>query len=161
MKKGKLIFFTGKMGAGKTTLAKTIAEEPNTIYISEDEILSSFYPDSIHSIEDYITYSKRIKPYVERLVKRLTDNGLTVVMDFPGNTFKQRKWFQILIDLCNVDSTLKYLDVSDEVCIQQIVKRKIEEPERHAFDNEEMFHKITAYFQEPTEEEGFHIEIIK
>ena len=160
MSKSKLVFFSGKMGAGKTTLAKRISSVPNAIYLSEDEILSSFYPNEIKSIQDYVLYSKRIKPYIERLVKRLTENELTVIMDFPGNTLKQREWFKNLIDLCQVEGKLIYLKVTDEVCIHQILKRRKEEPDRHKFDNVEMFEKLSEFFQEPTVMEGFALEII-
>ena len=34
----KLVFFCGKMGAGKSTLAKQIAEEKDGILISEDDL---------------------------------------------------------------------------------------------------------------------------
>jgi adenylate kinase family enzyme len=160
MSEGKLIFFSGKMGAGKTTYAKSLSREPNTVYLSEDEILSSFYPNEVKSIEDYELYSKRIKSYIMGLVKRLVENGLIVIMDFPGNTLKQREWFKYVIEVCQVDSKLIYLKVADEVCIQQILKRKNEEPDRHLWDNEEMFYKMTKYFQEPTDEEGFNLEVI-
>jgi adenylate kinase family enzyme len=161
MSDGKLIFFSGKMGAGKTTYAIKISNKPHTIYLSEDEILSSFYPNEINNLEDYVFYSNRIKPYIIRLVKKLTENDLTVVMDFPGNTIKQREWFKLLIETCQVDSKLIYLKVVDEICIRHIEKRRLEEPERHQFDNEEMFYQVTKYFHEPSEEEGLCIEIIE
>jgi len=161
MNKSKLIFFSGKMGAGKTTYAKKISNESQTIYLSEDEILSSFYPNEINNIEDYVIYSKRIKPFVTNLVKKLTENDLSVIMDFPGNTIQQREWFKMLIETCQVDGKLIYLKVADEICIHQIKKRRQEEPERHQFDNEEMFHKITKYFQEPSDKEGLRLEIIE
>ncbi|MCB1148027.1 MAG: AAA family ATPase, partial [Leptospiraceae bacterium] len=47
MKHGTLIFFCGKMGAGKSTLAKQIAEEINGILFSEDDWLAALYPTEI------------------------------------------------------------------------------------------------------------------
>lgn len=161
MFKGKIVFFSGKMGAGKTTYAKSLSNEPHTVYLSEDEILSSFYLNEINSIEDYILYSKRIKPYIMNLVKKLTENDLSIIMDFPGNTIKQREWFKMLIEACQADNKLIYLKVSDEICIKQIIKRRKEEPDRHKFDNEEMFQRITKFFEEPSDKEGFKLEIIE
>lgn len=161
MRKGKLVFFSGKMGSGKTTYAKSLSKGPKTIYLSEDDILSSFYPSNINSIEDYVTYSKQIKPYILSLVKQLTENGLDVVMDFPGNTLKQREWFKKLIQVCQVDNRLIYLKIADDICIRRILKRRDDEPNRHKFDNEEMFLRIIKFFQEPTREEGFNLEIIE
>jgi len=41
---GKLIFFCGKMGAGKSTKSKEFASESNAVLLSEDEWLSILYP---------------------------------------------------------------------------------------------------------------------
>jgi len=54
MSKGVLIFFCGKMGAGKTTKAFDIAKKRKVVLISEDEWLESIYPNSIGSLKDYI-----------------------------------------------------------------------------------------------------------
>ena len=52
-----------------------------------------------------------------------------------------------------------YLNVSDDVCLQQIAKRRIEQPERAKFDTPEVFAEVTQYFEEPSEAEGLEIEI--
>ncbi|EDM84367.1 AAA family ATPase [Limnobacter sp. MED105] len=48
--KGTLIFFCGKMGAGKSTLARRLADQPNSLLLSEDHLLAGLYPDAIHSL---------------------------------------------------------------------------------------------------------------
>jgi shikimate kinase len=159
-KRSNIIFFIGKMGVGKTTYSKQLSNQLNAIYISEDEILSSFYPDEINSIHDYVTYSSRIKPYIKELIYRLTSIGMNIVMDFPGNTLKQREWFKEIIDFCKSDHKLIYLKADDETCLNQIMNRRKEHPERHKFDNEELYYIVTSYFQKPTIEEGFNLEII-
>lgn len=155
-----IYFFSGKMGAGKTTYATQLAKEKKAVLLSEDEILSSFYPVEIKTFEDYITYSKRIKPYLMKFIKQLVDQGNHVVMDFPGNTIKQRSWFLQIIHDLNVSHELLYLDCSDDVCLSQIQKRRNDDPSRESFDTEEVFHQVTTYFQKPTKEEGFHIKHI-
>ncbi|RIN87776.1 AAA family ATPase, partial [Mammaliicoccus sciuri] len=50
---GTLYFFTGKMGAGKTTMSKQLTNEKNAVLLSEDEWLESMYPNKIKTIEDY------------------------------------------------------------------------------------------------------------
>jgi thymidylate kinase len=81
-------------------------------------------------------------------------------MDFPGNTIKQREWFTKIVHESRADHTLYYLDVSDEICLKQIQERRLEDPTRHGFDTEEVFQQISAYFQEPFEEEGLLIKQI-
>jgi shikimate kinase len=64
MKKGKLIFFCGKMGAGKTTLAAKKVDEMDAVLISEDELLSKLYEGKVTSVSDYKYYSEKLKPVV-------------------------------------------------------------------------------------------------
>ena len=52
-----------------------------------------------------------------------------------------------------------YLNVSNEICLKQIAKRRMELPERAIYDTESMFNKVTKYFQEPKQSEGFNIQI--
>ena len=54
--RGTLIYFCGKMGAGKSTESKKIAIERNAVLISEDEWLSKLYPNQITSFDDYIKF---------------------------------------------------------------------------------------------------------
>ncbi len=54
---GTLYFFCGKMGAGKSTKSKQLAKEKNAVLLSEDEWLSSLYPNQITSFEDYLKLS--------------------------------------------------------------------------------------------------------
>ena len=69
MKKGTLVFFSGKMGAGKTNKSKEIALERNAVLLSEDEWLESIYPNKISSLDDYIKYSSLLKPQIKKLLQ--------------------------------------------------------------------------------------------
>jgi len=157
---GTLTFFCGKMGSGKSTMAYKLAEDIDTILISEDEWLNAFYPKEIHDLKDYLEYSARIKPLLTPHVIDILNSGVSIVMDFPGNTTKQRSWFKALLQNGNFTHKLIYLEVSDETCLQQIKQRNSFEPERAKFDTEEVFRKVTGYFEAPKEEEGFNIEVI-
>lgn len=83
---GKLFFFCGKMGAGKSTTSKLVAADNKAMLISEDDWLAAHYPAQIHTFDDYIKYSNIIKPFVKSHVQRLLNLGVNVVMDFPANT---------------------------------------------------------------------------
>ena len=72
MTKGSLTFFCGKMGAGKSTKARDIAQQSNAVLLCEDEWLQSLYPSQIKSLADYILYSKQIKPQIKKLVQGFT-----------------------------------------------------------------------------------------
>ncbi len=158
--KGTLLFFCGKMGAGKSTLAKEIVAKENTILLSEDEWLSELYPDEIENFEDYLHYSLRIKPLVKKHVRDILMSGVTVVMDFPGNTEKQRLWFKDIYEKHQFSHKLIYINASNELCIKQIKARARVSPEREKFDTEEMFYQVTEYFQPPAQHENFNIKLI-
>ncbi len=157
---GTLHFFCGKMGAGKSTSAKALASENKGVLISEDEWLGVLFGDQISTLDDYVEYSSRLKPLLAGHVKDLLLSGVNVVLDFPANTLKQRKWLSDLGKAAGITGRLVYIKASDEICLEQIAIRQTEQPERAKFDTEEVFRKVTKHFQEPTEDEGFIIQEI-
>lgn len=133
-----LVLLCGKMGAGKSTKAIELAKERNAVLISEDHWLSALFPDQIFRIEDYVRLSNLIKPLVKSLVQGILKSGANVVMDFPANTVAQRQWLKSIFSEINANHELIFLNVTDDVCLQQIAKRRIEQPERAATDTEEI-----------------------
>ncbi|OED37092.1 cell division protein ZipA [Chromatiales bacterium (ex Bugula neritina AB1)] len=157
MEKGLLTFFCGKMGAGKSTRAGELAEKANAVLLSEDEWLQSLYPQKIDSLESYVRYSSFLKLPMKKLVQSILSAGTDVVMDFPANTISQRAWFREIISESESPHRLIYIDLPDEVCLEQIKKRCLEQPHRSATDTQDMFAQVTKYFVEPGSEEGFNI----
>ena len=160
MQAGTLILFSGKMGAGKSTKSKQVSQERNAVLISEDEWLSKLYPNQITSFDDYLHYASLLKPLVKSHVLDILKTGTSVVLDFPANTVNQRKWFKELIAEANAPNELIYLKVSNDVCLRQIEKRRLEQPERAIYDTESMFIEVTRYFQEPEQSEGFNLQVV-
>jgi len=148
------------MGAGKTTKSKKVAHDRNAVLISEDEWLESLYPGQISTFDDYLKFSRQLKPLVTSHAQNILRAGTDVVMDFPANTVSQRKWFKALYSEINAPHELIYLNVSDEICLKQIAQRRIEQPERASFDTEEVFHHVTGFFEEPGADEGFTVKRI-
>lgn len=156
---GTLIFFCGKMAAGKSTKAVKVSSEENAVLISEDEWLATLFPNKIQSFEEYLVLSARIKPLIKKHVQDILKSGTSVVMDFPANTKSQRLWFRTIYAEIKAPYQLIYLKMSDAACLEQLAKRRITNPERAAFDNEEVFKQITRFFEEPEDEEGFEISL--
>ena len=159
-KTGILIFFCGKMGAGKSTKSKEFAFDNNAVLLSEDEWLSILYPQQILSFDDYIKYSALLRPLIKSHVQKILLTGTNVVLDFPANTVKQRSWFRSIVNEIDTQHQLIYLEVSDEQCIKQINKRREEQPERSAFDTEEMFYHVTQYFEIPLDSEELNVKVV-
>lgn len=136
---GTLTLFCGKMGSGKSTLSKQVAENTNAVLVSEDEWLENLFPNKISSLDDYVEYSSTIKPLVKSVVQDFLKNGVDVVMDFPANTDTQRQWLYSITD----NYHLYYLDVSDEECLSRILKRG------RPTDTPEMFWLLNKHFTMP------------
>ncbi|MCB1754459.1 MAG: ATP-binding protein [Gammaproteobacteria bacterium] len=160
MRQGELIFFCGKMGAGKTTRARDIAGQRNAVLLSEDEWLASIYPNQITSLQDYIHYSGLLKPPMKKLVQSILAVGTDVVMDFPANTVQQREWFRRIFSELQAPHQLIHIDLPNDVCLKQLAKRRAEQPQRAATDTLEMFEQVTRYFVSPTADEGFNTTVV-
>lgn len=93
-------------------------------------------------------------------MRRILHSGVSVVMDFPGNTKKQRSWFKEIFFEDQILHRLIYLQAEDQLCLKRIEQRRQDSPERARFDTEEVFHQVTRYFQAPTDDEEFNIEVL-
>ncbi|USY56991.1 ATP-binding protein [Bacillus sp. 1780r2a1] len=154
---GDLYFFCGKMGAGKSTKSKQLAAEKHAVLLSEDEWLSVLYPNEIASFDDYLKFSAQLKPLVKKHVQNILRVGTDVVLDFPGNTQKQRKWLLSIASEVNANHQLIFLNLNNEQCLRQIAQRRNEQPERATFDTIETFIHVTKFFEAPNVSEGLHI----
>jgi predicted kinase len=146
----------GKIAAGKSTLAARLAAQPLTILVSEDEWLSKLYPDKIKSIEDYVRYSACLRNAMKPHVVSLLAEGLSVVLDFPANTYGQRKWLREVFETAGVAHQMHFLDVSDDICKQRLRARNAVGD--HAFEaSDAEFDLFTSYFVPPSADEEFNI----
>lgn len=152
-----LHFFCGKMAAGKTTRARELARTQHAILLEEDSFLATLFPGAIHSVDDYIECSRRVRAALADHIVALLARGLTVVLDFPANTPRQRQWFRTLIDRSGAAHQLHYLDVPDERCKAQLRQRSAALPPGAPFTSDAEFDAITRYFEPPTAAERFHV----
>jgi predicted kinase len=155
--KGKLIFFCGKMAAGKSTLAKQLAEAEDAILLSQDVLLDTLFPGLIVNVASYLEYAGRINAAFGPHVAAILSKGINVVLDFPANTRNQRAWFRGIIDAAGVEHELHYLDVADATCKAQLKARSAHLPPGTRWTTEEDFELIASHFRAPAEDEGFHV----
>jgi predicted kinase len=153
----RLHFLCGKMASGKSTLSKKLKEENDAILLCEDEILKKLYPTEIQTIQDYVTYSSRVKESLKEPIIDMLKKGSNVVLDFPANTKKQRDWFKEIYQEACVEHTLHYVDKSDDICKAQLKIRNKDLPKGSAFTTDEEFDAITKYFEEPCNDEDFEV----
>jgi predicted kinase len=154
---GKLFFFCGKMAAGKSTLAREIAQRENAVLIEQDAWLEQLFPGEIVDLAGFIQYAARLRAVLTPHVVALLGKGISVVLDFPGNTRNQRDWFRELFVLAESEHELHYIDAPDELCKRQLKQRSQGLAEGSLFTSDAEFDAITHYFQPPSEAENFHI----
>jgi predicted kinase len=73
-----LIFLCGKMAAGKSTLAKTLAEREHAVLLVQDELLDHLFPEEITDIPGFVRYSSRLKNALGPHVCALLSMGVSV-----------------------------------------------------------------------------------
>src|SRR4029450_138775 len=100
-KSGTLYLLCGKMAAGKSTLARELAERSAAILLEQDEWLNHLFPDDIVDVPTFAKFSARLRAALSYHVCALLSRGISVVLDFPGNTRAQRRWFRELFERAN------------------------------------------------------------
>ena len=153
----KLLFMCGKMAAGKSTLSRELAEREGAVLLVQDELLDRLYPGEILDIPDFVRCSSRLRDALTPHVGALLSRGVSVVLDFPGNTRTQRAWFRSLFERAEVEHELHFIDASDDLCKRQLRERSRGLPAGTAWTTDAEFDAITAYFEAPSPEERFNV----
>lgn len=153
----KLIFLCGKMAAGKSTLARKLAQREDAVLIMQDEFLDHLYPDEITNVAEFGRCAARLRNALEPHVAVLLAKGISVVLDFPGNTKAQRAWFRGIFEQAKVAHELHFVDASDALCRRQLKERSKRLPPGTPWTTDADFESINAYFDPPSEDEGFNV----
>lgn len=146
----------GKIAAGKSTLAKQLADAPGHVLLDQDAWLARLYPGEIASIDDYVRCSGRLRSVVGPHVIALLGAGLSVVLDYPANTISGRAWMRGLFEAAGAAHRLHWLDVADAVCMARLRRRNREGTHDFA-PTEADFELFTRHFMPPADDEGFEV----
>ena len=153
----KLIFMCGKMAAGKTTLSRELAARENAVLLVQDDFLAALYPGEILDIPDFVRCSSRLRDALSPHIGALLAKGLSVVLDFPGNTTKQRAGFRTLFMQADVAHELHFIDAPDDLCKRQLKERSKHLTAGIPWTTDAEFDAITGYFEEPSADERFNV----
>ena len=151
-----LYLFCGKIAAGKSTLARRLAERPATLLITMDDWMSILFPTENRTIEDFACLSARLRAAMGPHVVNILRRNLSVVLDFPANTVRWRSWMRSLISEANVAHELHVLDVPDVICKERLRQRNESGDHKYQVD-EATYDQFMSYFVVPTPDEGFNI----
>lgn len=158
MQTGTLHFISGRLAAGKTTLARKIAAERHAVFLCEDVWLSKL-SDGISSFEDYLKWSRRCRSVMGPLIVDTLRTGASVVLDFAGNRIDERAWVRGLSEEAGSFHVLHFLNVNEEECLRRLQMRNQLKPEGLYFasTSEADFRAICKFFQVPDASEGLNI----
>jgi predicted kinase len=154
-----LHFFYGKASAGKTTIANALAKEHAAILISEDIWMMRLFGDQMKTFDDYLYFSPKLKTVIGPLAAQLLKSGNHVVLDFQANTKAGRRFFRSVSEPADAVHVLHFVQTSDQVCLERIAKRNIEQPESSHHLTEEVFALVSSCFEIQAAAEGFDIQL--
>ncbi len=144
----------GKIGAGKSTLAASLAQQQATILIAEDDWLKALFDDQLETLKDYARCSRKLRQVLAPHVSEILRAGLSVVLDFPANTVDQRAWMRALLDMTEATHQMHVLETPDAVCLARLQERNA--TGAHPFQvSDAQFAEMSRHFVRPTPEEGF------
>jgi predicted kinase len=156
-RKGKLLFLCGKMAAAKSTLSRALAERDDAVLLVLDDFLDWLFPGEIVDIVAFVKYSTRIREALAPHICSLVSKGVSVVLDFPGNTRNQRAWFRQLCQRADAEHELHFIDAADDVCKRQLRERSRGLPPGTRWTTDAEFDAVTAYFEPPAADELFNV----
>jgi len=153
----KLIFFCGKMAAGKSTLARQLAARERAVILNQDELLDRLFPGEVIDVPSYLKCSSRLNSAIGPHVSALLTLGTSVVLDFPGNTRSQRAWFRGLFEQAAAEHELHFIDAPDALCKRQLKERSKNLPPGTPWTSEAEFDLIMGHFRAPADDEQFNV----
>jgi predicted kinase len=152
-----LICLCGKMAARKSTLGRDLAEREDAISLVQDEFVETLWPGEITDVPEFIDRSRRLKKAFAPHICALLSKGISVVLDFRGNTKAPREWFRELFERASVEHELHFVHASDDRCKRQLKDHSRNLHPGTPWTTDTDFEAITVYFQAPAEEEGFNL----
>jgi len=151
-----LHFIYGMPGAGKTRFARALAAQLPVLFLCEDEWLAAL-GGSITTVEAYVEASRRVRGLIAPMATRLLELGLSVVLDFAGNTVRDRAWVRSIFETAHAEHVLHVLDVPVDECRRRLHERNTHQPPGLYFGHvsDELFDRIVPHIVPPTPDESF------
>ena len=153
-----LHFICGKAASGKTTLARKLAAQHGGALFVEDEWLTLLQVEIV-DLADFGRHARRLRAALAPHAIQLLKIGTSVVLDFAGNTPKDRAWVRSIFESARAEHRLHVIVASDELCKIRLRQRNETKPAGLYYGtvSEALFDEVTRYFVPPADHEGFEI----
>ncbi len=155
---GVLCFLAGRAGAGKSTLARKISADRDAMLICEDQWLLRLF-DGATTLEAYIERRGRIRNLLIEYLPPILMAGHTLVLDFGGNTIRDRSWVRSIFESAKARHELHYIVADESLCKLRVAERNLTKPEGIYWGDVsvELLEVVNKHFQPPTAAEGFTV----
>jgi len=150
----KVIMTCGKLCSGKSTYARSLADETGAVILSVDEItLAVFRNEAGDMLDEYV---RRIQDYLYGKSLEIAAAGTDVILDWGFWTSSEREYARSFYRQHGISCELHYLDITDELWKQRIAERNesVKNGKVSAyFVDKGLEEKYTGIFQPPDESE--------
>lgn len=147
----------GSTGAGKTAMARRLAEERGAIRFSIDDWLKTlFHPDlpPSHDISWILDRIERCETEIWKLVLQISARDVDTVLDLGFSKKTHREKFRALALDAGIHVQLHYLTAPSEVRRARVRERNATKSETYSFQvPDPMFDFMEGFFEPPEGEE--------
>lgn len=150
----KVYCLCGKIGSGKSTVARELAHRYQAVIFNLDEIMEPLFGQTLGR-ERYVKNLAICRDYVYGLADQILRGGIPVVFDFGFWSREERQKTAQRFD--RHDVVFIYLEVSDEDQRRRVGLRN-ESPEKTYAFTEAMLEVLNQYFEEPNPDENLYWE---
>jgi len=122
---GKVILVCGKIGSGKTTYAKKLAEQLHAVIITQDELMYGLFGTQLYhnDRERYYKYAAWVEEFVKHKSGQAARAGAIVICENGFWPIWQRNEWREFYANMGVTCELHYIDTSEEQRIINVKKR--------------------------------------
>ena len=148
-----VILLSGKICSGKTTYAKSLVKQGNTVYLGTDEIMLKLFP---RHMENHDEICARVTEYLKVKAVEIAKAGATVIFDGAGWQRAARQETKTYFEGNGIPCELHYVDVQNEKW-QQFIENRNREVENKFSDayyiDDGLLQKCLAAFEPPQPDE--------
>ena len=149
----------GKICAGKSTFARTLAREKNAVILSCDEIMTLF--PQPEGDEAYTAVSAGVKAFLLRKAAETVACGANVILDWGFWRKADRAETSAFFAAKAISFEWYYLDISDARWRENIARRNAAPGPSDYFADEGLLQKCVRRFEAPDAEEARNWHIIR